>query len=813
MHWIRSWLALCVFASLAQAQFPIKIQDAKVGLPASRIVSRTDNDGKRAYVVKNNSWAPVYVSLEIVKEVKKDAAIVVETTDTEDLSSSIAVPLQNLTAELPGTRLSPAELRFIPYVRPAGGDVTVSIRVPNPGTPPARWSLLAEPFKLRYVQARDRSTYVVLALGSTMPGFTLPKEEESDPDNFEQGKALRGGRIEMAEIKTVGDMPDQWFGYDSADIAVLSTTNDKFLSSLFTDPANQTRVDALLEWIRRGGQLVVSVGRNANLVMQTPKLHELLPLAIVNDNPSEQMTRLPIVWGFEGTATSTQGPLAARNNAPFAVANLQPRGDRSARSLVPPASRREKGDRAIVAQSTFGMGRITVVAFDLDSSPFADAGFRGEFWDLLLREAGAGKASTGALVQKNTNISGLGDREDEIATNLRGYIDHFDGVPVISFGWVALFILLYTLLIGPVEYFFLKKVLKRLELTWITFPIIVMTVSAIAYFTAYAIKGNDLKMNKIDVIDIDPASNRIYGKFWLTVFSPRIDTYRIGMEPNPGWTEPVNESPTTGDLVDWFGGTRSGRESIFRRSYYYSIEQPGTVKKDPFVSGLIDVPIPVWSTKAFSADWSATLDKTTPPVVSNLIAAPGDASRVIGEFTLNLPVEELSEVYILYAGKAYKQANPIRPGQPVRPSLNEEDREWLREFGVHQGRASEVPTSSRNFGNFNDKPDEPNTVIMGELLFHEKSFVGDASEAPRNSSLRRLDQSWRLSSRNRDEIIVVAKLATVKGKAEEVLTAKNTISPTLLWLKELPGDGRVRAPIPGTLQQDTYIRIYVPIKR
>ena len=66
-------------------------------------------------------------------------------------------------------------------------------------------------------------------------------------------------------------------------------------------------------------------------------------------------------------------------------------------------------------------------------------------------------------------------------------------------------IVLYILLIGPIEYFFLKRVLGRLELTWITFPIIVLTVSLAAYFTAYSLKGRDLRVNKIDVVDVDPA--------------------------------------------------------------------------------------------------------------------------------------------------------------------------------------------------------------------------------------------------------------------------------------------------------------------
>ena len=36
-------------------------------------------------------------------------------------------------------------------------------------------------------------------------------------------------------------------------------------------------------------------------------------------------------------------------------------------------------------------------------------------------------------------------------------------------------------------------------------------------------------------------------------------------------------------------------------------------------------------------------------------------------------------------------------------------------------------------------------------------------------------------------------------------------SPSTLWLKALPGSGP-RPAVPGTLQQETYIRIYIPVK-
>ena len=132
----------------------------------------------------------------------------------------------------------------------------------------------------------------------------------------------------------------------------------------------------------------------------------------------------------------------------------------------------------LVVQGPYGLGRVTLVAFDPDQRPMR--GWKGEenFWDQLLRGSGPGLATT----QMNP-LGGFGgryggDQADEALQSYVNRLDQFEGVPVISFGWVALFILLYILVVGPLDYLFLKKVVKRLELTWITFPTVVLAVSA-----------------------------------------------------------------------------------------------------------------------------------------------------------------------------------------------------------------------------------------------------------------------------------------------------------------------------------------------
>src|SRR5437773_189997 len=157
-------------------------------------------------------------------------------------------------------------------------------------------------------------------------------------------------------------------------------------------------------------------------------------------------------------------------------------------------------------------------------------------------------------------LPGWGGDYNEIGTQFRNRLETFPEVPVISFGWVALFILLYIIVVGPLDYLFLKKVVKRLELTWVTFPVVVLVVSAGAYFTAYYIKGNDLRINKVDVVDIDLHDGQAYGHTWFTLFSPRIQHYTVGIEPaSPGWVAaPGSDKNEYATVVSWLGRLDSG---------------------------------------------------------------------------------------------------------------------------------------------------------------------------------------------------------------------------------------------------------------
>ncbi|MGL6075928.1 MAG: hypothetical protein ACRC8S_17360 [Fimbriiglobus sp.] len=796
------------FASAQSLDWPIEVTDVRIGLPPGRFGTEKDNSTQRLqHIVKRGVWVPVYLDMTVKKEMSAGVKITIETQDSDGLRTSVTMPLiTSLTGTLPGAKLKTADFAFTPYVRVGDRSAIVSVSL---STNDADNKTLASDNITRYLSFRDAAAYTVVSLGSKLPGFELPGEKGNS-----KLSAPRGGRIESSAMTNVEEMPDQWIGYQCADLVVLTTgtASPQFLQSLFADnisESNRLRREALLEWVRRGGKLIVSVGSNAGMLSQLRQFQAILPAPLLTDPASRNVTELPLYAVMPGF-TINKSLVSKIPGAQFPVANVGQNPRRAVRSLMPaPGDRTEAGTLPAVLQIPYGLGRISMTTFDLDQSPFVDSyDQRSEMWDYLIRECGSAKAAllpTGA----SNNFSSSNDNEDEWLTHFRRHVDTFDGVPVVSFGWVAIFILLYTLIIGPIEYIVLKYVFKRLELTWITFPLIVVSVSTAAYFTAYAIKGNDLKMNKVDLVEVDLHGSRVYGKSWFTIFSPRIDSYTVGVEPREGWT--VSQPPEPAPLVGWMGGTQGGSNSIVSRGYKHHVDS----NTKAVSTALEKVPIQVWSTKTFQASWSGAMNPGVPLIAADLYHPPADPKALTGSFVSNLPVGTITDPYLIYAGRVYKLP-AIQPGQKIDVPASglPEDTNWFTSANVTiaGNQYQNVPTwmkqqQQQNQGYVSSLP-------IWSLMFHEKVR---GTNTLQNASLRDLDQSWRLEEVGKgkyfDEAILVAYINPPAGPTEPMLSNPDSPSATKLWLKGgIPGETGTRESIPGFIRQETFLRVYIPIR-
>ena len=73
------------------------------------------------------------------------------------------------------------------------------------------------------------------------------------------------------------------------------------------------------------------------------------------------------------------------------MANLHPNRGRVV--ITMPGANPEDKPLPVAVQAAFGLGRVTVIGFDLDKSPFAEFPERADFWDWALRDCGANRAS------------------------------------------------------------------------------------------------------------------------------------------------------------------------------------------------------------------------------------------------------------------------------------------------------------------------------------------------------------------------------------------------------------------------------------
>jgi hypothetical protein len=404
---------------------------------------------------------------------------------------------------------------------------------------------------------------------------------------------------------------------------------------------------------------------------------------------------------------------------------------------------------------------------------------------------------------------------------LKRDMESFEEIPVIPFTWVALFILFYIVLVGPLDYFLLKKLFKRLELTWVTFPLTVIVVSVIAYAVAYASKGDDVRINKVDLVDIDLHNPRqVYGETFFTLFSPRVQNYTVGIEPTGGdWTGPVPER-APGPVVTLLEGgdrtPRTGAEALFPRPYRYADE----------ATGMLEVPIPVWATRSFTATWSAPVPAKAPPIGINDDVGPIRQARkgkgLAGLLTNNLSVE-LQSATLFYQEKCY-YLGTLAPGESRRVELLFDPRaqgekqitEWFNDDTRLKPGVPIAPTGRALSGRYANP--RPIYQQMKRLLFYREYGVEEKEMT--NAGLRRLDQSWRLrvlpeypvpdNARFRDEAILVARAAVLADRAETV--TEHGVSPSRLWIGAIPNIGASRPAVLGYITQETYVRVFIPVQ-
>ncbi|GAA4424036.1 hypothetical protein [Bremerella cremea] len=389
------------------------------------------------------------------------------------------------------------------------------------------------------------------------------------------------GATTIVPVTRFEELPDQWYMLEGID-QIFWIANDPNITTAIT-PSQFAAIDM---WLKQGGNMTLSVGTGAEELIAADKpLAAFVPGTFRSRYDLRSSTEMEaMVNGVSRVDRPVEKPL------PISIIE-NPRGK----------VRIQEGSRQLSyplwIQNANGFGMVNFFAFDLSAEPMAKWPGREPLLKLLLDSVSDRLEESKVNMQGGTSVAHYG--YTDIAGQLRLALDQFPGVRNVSFFLVGAIIVVYLALIGPGDYFFLRRFGLRMEWTWVTFPALILLACVGIWSMATWSKGTSLKLNQVNILDIDLESKLVRSTTWFHLFSPASKRYELNLAPTSVPSSDWNQ------LVSWQGlagsglGGMSARRSISTVPTPYDIDfQTDAGNTQVSLDGL---PIQVWSSKTLAA--------------------------------------------------------------------------------------------------------------------------------------------------------------------------------------------------------------------
>lgn len=279
----------------------------------------------------------------------------------------------------------------------------------------------------------------------------------------------------------VADLPDRAEGW--------SALNALIISNVDTGTLTVDQKHALHLWLAKGGKLFVTGG--ARWQETTAGLQDLLPVKITS---TKNIARLSALAEYAGDEDALGATILSNGQI-----------QQGAHVLV------EQDGVPLLVEKRIGYGKVYYFAADPSSRPLNSWGGMSAVYEHLIFFQPQQPAWSGAewdSYRVNNVVSALSELQ----------------MP--NFLYVFCWLGLYIVAIGPVNYLILRRV-KRMELAWVTIPILVIMFSCLAYFSGYAYRGFNPILNRVALAqgwDETPQA-RVNGL--VGIYSPRRTSYDV----------------------------------------------------------------------------------------------------------------------------------------------------------------------------------------------------------------------------------------------------------------------------------------------
>lgn len=586
--------------------------------------------------------------------------------------------------------------------------------------------------------------------------FTTAPNENGEPDFVVQ-------RYSVPRWLVVGKLPavDEVSKAESSDspLARVHITR-RPAENIPSDPLALASYDAILlsgafgltpeqaqaidTWVKRGGQLVCFFGDKDRVnSFQASPLHDWFQG--IEIQPKR-------VSDLSGVEAFVQAGLDDGESAPLfigarrvAVASVNLQGS--------VALDRGGLSGSVLTETAHGFGRVTFAGFDMDRRPLSLWGEKGSGQFLLKLTGAVENVEQSSRRSSRVSRSGVTD----LATQFREANEYLPGQGDRSTLFVLGLVLLYLVIVGPADYFLVHRVLKKPQLTWLTFPAIVVVGALLARSAAQSANGTELRVTVADMVDIDatnPESSFVRESAWCSIFSPENQRYRVTLH-STGEVLKAEDAELPASVkfkLGWFGMPEENYGGMYRAAGL-ELGNPGYTLSETG-NGVDNLPIPVWSNRSLRAETVRRVERQF--VVSDLKrSGTGGQLSSDSQFTHNLPVA-IEDWLIVYGSRAYfprdrnAENSPIRPGEIWSP---------LNKTGTSQDLASYL--NGTNYRQIEDKtstlrhtrvqttltdydPQDRNLPgVLTMISFHKRSG-GSGYTGLKNAAFRQMELSQHL---------------------------------------------------------------------
>lgn len=396
----------------------------------------------------------------------------------------------------------------------------------------------------------------------------------------------------------LSDIPDRAEGLRVLDALIISGVDTSGLG------ADQGR--ALQGWVEQGGRLIVGGGAGAARTLAG------LPAGLAKDLLAPGITAdlqtLPALADFAEQEIRVPGPFA----------------------VTWPAARRdaliEQDGLALAVERRLGEGYINYVALDLAGSPFDAWAGAVRFWEKLLTPGSAYPLNLPPDVSPRLMH----------ASSLYYALQNLPALELPSIRWLGGLLIVYILLVGPVNYLILRR-LRKLEWGWVTIPALTVMFSVGAFALGFNLRGSDVIVNQISILTFHANGTAAPMQTCVGIFSPARRAYTVNVPDRALLT------PLSPDINPWGGGGMLAAGAL------------DIVQSDPAqVRGL---QVDQWAMQAFQVESSAPEGWTIESALTL------DGERIRGTL-VNRTGETLLDATLVY-GNRYARLGNLAAGSSL----------------------------------------------------------------------------------------------------------------------------------------------------